>query len=568
MRTSVRFLSLLLVMLMLIALLAGCGGTTEETGDPQTDAPASEAPAQDTPEPAKEADTLPTGGSDISYPIDTDIEELSMWIGVPPFIYNNIDVTDYGSTALSFQLAEAATGIHIVTTALPTSTESEQYNIFIAAGDYCDIMSKSANFTGGADMAVEEGILLELSPYLETYAPDYYAEIMTDADYAKYVTTDEGNVVDLIGRSYNTGIGAIIRSDWLRDLGLDAPVTYDDYYEVLTAFKTEYDPEQPIAFLNGGIPNANSLTSGYGVDAYLGNMGNTYEESFYVVDGEVKYGLAEDGFKEYLAMVNKWYNEGLINPDFITYATTMNEDITASIAKGTAGIWYGGDDYFADDYKNLVADPNYEVIAITDPVKNKGDTLHTGNSTMTRGRPAGMMVTISAQSEHPEVALMYLNWYFTDEGIIAANYGQEDYTFEYSADGSIVITDVIAAPENLTVFAAKSIYSAWFVPFPEVQGRWRSIMSSDAQATVTDVWNSNRDNEWLYFGNLTAEEGEEFSVRYADINTLCLESTAKFITGEMDIETEFDTFVEKMYNNGLQTCIDIKQAAYDRYMQR
>ena len=40
------------------------------------------------------------------------------------------------------------------------------------------------------------------------------------------------------------------------------------------------------------------------------------------------------------------------------------------------------------------------------------------------------------------------------------------------------------------------------------------------------------------------------------------------IVGHRDIETEFDTFVETLYDMGLQKMIDIKQAAYERAIER
>ena len=163
--------------------------------------------------------------------------------------------------------------------------------------------------------------------------------------------------------------------------------------------------------------------------------------------------------------------------------------------------------------------------------------------------------------------MMYLNWFFTEDGNIAANYGKEGYTFNYAEDGSVIITDVIAAPDNgLMVFAAKAIYTAWALPYNEDPNRWASLLNDDQKGLAT-VWNSNRDCKWLYNGTLTSEEGEKFNVLYADINTLCLESVAKFITGERPV-AEFDSFVKDMYDLGLQTCIDLKQAAYERYLAR
>ena len=41
---------------------------------------------------------------------------------------------------------------------------------------------------------------------------------------------------------------------------------------------------------------------------------------FYAKDGQVKFGPYEPELLDYLTMLNEWYDEGLIDPDFGTYA--------------------------------------------------------------------------------------------------------------------------------------------------------------------------------------------------------------------------------------------------------
>ena len=36
----------------------------------------------------------------------------------------------------------------------------------------------------------------------------------------------------------------------------------------------------------------------------------------YVVDGDVKFGWVEEGFKDYLTLMHQWYTEGLLGADF------------------------------------------------------------------------------------------------------------------------------------------------------------------------------------------------------------------------------------------------------------
>ena len=40
---------------------------------------------------------------------------------------------------------------------------------------------------------------------------------------------------------------------------------------------------------------------------------------FYQDNGTVKFGAVEPGFKDYVATMNEWYSEGLIDSQFVSY---------------------------------------------------------------------------------------------------------------------------------------------------------------------------------------------------------------------------------------------------------
>ena len=45
-----------------------------------------------------------------------------------------------------------------------------------------------------------------------------------------------------------------------------------------------------------------------------------------------------------------------------------------------------------------------------------------------------------------------------------------------------------------------------------------------------------------------------------------LECRAKFITGDMDVETDYDTFADKLIEMGSDQIKAVYQAAYDRFV--
>ena len=64
-----------------------------------------------------------------------------------------------------------------------------------------------------------------------------------------------------------------------------------------------------------------------------------------------------------------------------------------------------------------------------------------------------------------------------------------------------------------------------------------------------------------------SEESYEFNSAYNDISTFLDENILKFLTGAKSFD-EYDAFVDRLYGFGIENCIDLYQAAYDRYLEK
>ena len=53
---------------------------------------------------------------------------------------------------------------------------------------------------------------------------------------------------------------------------------------------------------------------------------------------------------------------------------------------------------------------------------------------------------------------------------------------------------------------------------------------------------------------------------YADIDTYISESLWKFVSGELSLDDYFTEFVANIESMNIARCVEIYQAAYDRYM--
>ena len=63
----------------------------------------------------------------------------------------------------------------------------------------------------------------------------------------------------------------------------------------------------------------------------------------------------------------------------------------------------------------------------------------------------------------------------------------------------------------------------------------------------------------------TTEEIEERGPIYKDLTTYLQQAKAQFITGELDVDQDWDTYVNTVEQMNASRLLEIEQAAYDRF---
>ena len=150
-----------------------------------------------------------------------------------------LGITTYNDIE-AVQAWEKATNVHIEWQIPPSGQEQENFNLMIASGDYPDLIFDVAQYyVGGLDKAISDGVIVPLNDYMDNRLSDYNALISRNETVYKDCKTDEGNfpaVYFINTPDQGPWYGMAIRQDWLDELGLAAPVTYDDWHTVLKAF--------------------------------------------------------------------------------------------------------------------------------------------------------------------------------------------------------------------------------------------------------------------------------------------------------------------------------------------
>lgn len=546
----------LLLSLALVLSLGACGGngesSTSSEASPSSTTEESGAAAESGDE--SQAETAETG--EFQLPIVDEPTTLSYFVADDSNAA--IMTTDWNDNEF-YQEMERRTGVHLEFEMVSSADYQTNFNLMIASGNLADMIYVGASYYAeGVDAAIDDGYFLDLTDLVDEYMPNYEKVRTSDVQYELLSTTDSGRlgaVYELRQSKQGPWLGLWIRQDWLDDLNLDTPVTFDDYHEVLTAFKNEKGATAPL------ILNFSGSDGEFGTMSGGLNVLNSWQLD---ETGKVNFGPYMDAWKEYVTIMHQWYTEGLIDPDFM--ATDERTADMAKVVTGASGL-FAALYTMPSVYEAASEDPNMNLAPVNPPVMNEGDEGHIRlRDSYTSGNTA-----ISADSENWEVALRWLDYLYTDEGALLANYGVEGDTFEFDENGKPVFTDKILNNENgwtMTQTVASYLCpSAGIANWSDWTRELAGVPEKD-QACY-DVWSEFSD-DWRLPSSvtLTQDESTERAALYADISTIVKEQTAQFISGALDIEENWDAYISALEASGMERAIEITQAAYDRYLAR
>lgn len=566
-----RLFALLLALCMLLSLLAGCGGDNNSTAPEAAASSASEAapetPAEaERPEASAEDEAAVSEVEEIAIPepepfalpITEEETTLTLWMRTEPFTIAYPEITMDNATFYK-EMAER-TNVNVEITGVIAFQATENFNLMVASGEYCDMIGRFATFyTAGLDAGIDNGVIVDMGEFLEDYMPNYNYALQTNDIFRRDCTTAEGRVGaanSLYEISEGEQIGPVIRQDWLDELGLDMPVTYDEYYEVLKAFQNA-GHDGALALRWDGVNSGNYLAAGFGAAGFYDDT--EVAVPFLNIDGTVVFGAMEDGYREYLQLMADWYAEGLIYQDFYSLDTSTYPQ---NLSNGTFGISVIDRGQFTSTQLALEAiDPKADLVGLKDARKDADEVLHIQylDQTVSDG------YSISTSCENVEVAAKYLDYLYTEEGSILAGYGVEGEGLTYDAEGNPQFSDLVLHNDTYPCTPAMVLYATYGCPGIFDGSRYFGAYDERTMNAI-ELWGED-EQDWLYPKNasLTVDESDEYASILSEVRTHVQEMTLKYITGAESLDT-WDTYVQDLIDMGIEDAIAIKQTALDRYM--
>jgi len=340
--------------------------------------------------------------------------------------------------------------------------------------------------------------------------------------------------------------GIIYRKDWADRLGLDAPRTIEQLYEMLRAF-THDDPDGNGKQDTFGLADRSDLVFGaFKTVATYHGVPNGWGEQ----EGQL---MPEFMFPEYIEAMNffrRLHEEELMNRDFPVTAKTDQQELFIA---GQAGVYVGamGDVNGLQlkaselnpealfDVHNRIAGPKGDRVWAT---TGYGTLVLFPKSAVTSEEELADILSFFDRLMEPEIANM-LRW-----GI-----GGEHYTLQNGR--AVPIDDVGKMQKDVKAYHALEVGGP---------GSIEGYLGSDFMLDVKDKAEQlTRDNEsMLVYNPALALDSPTFNERGARLHEYIQDATYHYMLGMID-EAAFQRVVDRWLEEGGRTIIGEYNAAYD-----
>jgi putative aldouronate transport system substrate-binding protein len=452
----------------------------------------------------------------------------------------------------------------------------QKKSTMLAAGDIPDLIV-GTNAVTDADMVTFTGLFEDLSDDMDAL-PNVAAMFEAEPETELMATRPEGEVYSL--PSYRrfwpqTATRQYVNQQWLDNLGLEQPTTWDELHEVLLAFKTEDangngDPDdeipvdwappgpagfgyfQPTVMLGGlGLPIAGGGGSGY-----------------FVEDGQVGNFFTDPRYMELVSFLHDLYADGLVSQEVMTqdYSTYQ------SVGRGdgdTAKVGFSWGWTASDRFGPALADQYAPLAPLAADGTGAADLAWTYDSySLNYGLNT---ITMSAQSEKKDAALKVIDAFYDQDLSLQALWGEFGQNIEDLGNGAYTVLPPADATLDssswkwTTTLADNS--PGWIRDDIEVTLPTDIQEAVEDEAPLTDALANIDPATDIWPGELikmNAEDSGRLSLLHTDLLGPAMQRWATWIT-EGGVESEWDAYVEEMEGLGLTEAVEIHQRYYDDY---
>lgn len=436
-----------------------------------------------------------------------------------------------------------------------------------------------AYFMDNAQQYLDDEIIWDLTPYLQEYAPAYWAWLQSNPAFDKAMKTDNGQYYAFgffreDGGWNDSYLGLVMRKDWLEECGLEIPKTISEVENVIRVFNEKYGAVFTSPFSNRFAYNG--LSGAFG--AY-GNVASNY--MFEVKDGKVGLGQTTEGYRNWLKWFSGLYKDGLIDTDLLTVDDTT---IKTKTETGKCGVSITSMGQLNNWNKEMEAAGNGSPwIGVPYPTSDDGELYSCfGGSGI--GSITGV-ITKTADEETMKLCLKVLDYAYTAEGFLFWNYGIEGESWVMDDETglpkwtALVADDTSADPMTKYMGACWSGSCIQATNFLYLKNSKTAIEANDAffygnYGKDTDqmdkVIEITSGHKWPTGVTFTTEEADELDLYTANLGTYVVEQCTSFLVGNKDVndDAQWNAYIDGLAQYKLDRVLELRQQCLDRYLAR
>lgn len=563
-----KLVSILLTATMAAGMLAGCGGAPAATSTTGASSASSEAAATSSGAAEETESVKGTTGSGsthlsalfVAHPLTESVSDMK-WLE---------EICDAADVTVEWEM--------IYTDWL--TVKSTRF----AAVDIPDLLF---NATLDSDYTTYNGLFQDLSELIEKDAPNIQTMFEEEPDTKVLATTMEGEIYGtpkFQGKWPETNTVMFINQTWLDNLGLKQPTTFTELEEVLKAFKEQdangngdASDEIPMDYNAYGGNNA-WFNSAYSLTNLMGAMGiqltDWGTDAYFAEDGTVKNYAVDERYKLFMKYLQNLYAEGLINENALTNDYSAFQSLSRGNENGDASVgvvfgWEETDKFgetLASQYKAL-APLDYDIDCAAGTYDTRWRNDFTGLN-MSANR-----VCMSAKCENQDAAMKFIDQFYDQThsveslfgGISDGNIEQVDDTTYNVLPPQDSETDAgtwkwtTAFADNGPMYIRQAITLNMSQDMTNALNERTVYTDTIAKATTEDTYPQ-------MFMKYSAEDQNAMAVAQANINNIIDNYWSLWMTGQSDIDADWDSYVESVDAAGLQDILKIRQTAFDTYL--
>lgn len=540
-----------ITIVLTLALAGGlfAGGQTEETT----------APAIEVSDPGE-------------FPIVNETYTMSMF-NVQPSTVEDFETNDFTLWL------EEKTNVHIDWELAPSASLNEKRTLLLASGDYPAVFHQAGTTLDELVIYGGQGVFRPLQDLIAEHTVELNRIFDEHPEYQAALTTPDGNQYDLaiISDCYHCtfSLKMWILKDWLERLDLEMPTTTEEFYDVLMAFKTQ-DPngngEQDEIPLSGAVNGWRTKIPGALMTAFIYYDDDRY---FAMEDDKVQFVANKPKWREGLRYIKRLYDDGLLDPNALTQERSQLTSIAENPGKPILGASLGG--WFGQFTVNGAESGRYKLYEAVPPLKGPDGFRTTGYFPYPL-RPGNFQVT--DQAEHPEIAIKWADLLYTQEATLRSTFGRPGEEWRWADDDQIGLNGEPAIYEVLNTYGTiqNVHWSSAALAYKSAEHRLGSVRPEniyigasggvearlyDATSRLYDV-GIEPDQVYPQIVYMTEDQASTNAQLQTAINSYVEESTARFITGDLDLDDDWDDYVSELDKIGLEEYLSVNQAAYDR----